>query len=137
MNSLKQGPLNLNLKAKAQAAFLAAAAGDALGWPQEERSRRVGPPTARQESLRHQFVQWVRRAGGRFFPHEEGILPGEYSDDTQLLLCVARSRLHGPVWWEHLVRRELPTWTLYERGGGGATTRSVDAWASGHSPWAA
>jgi ADP-ribosylglycohydrolase/catechol 2,3-dioxygenase-like lactoylglutathione lyase family enzyme len=79
----------------------------------------------------------MRRGGGRFFPHEEGILPGEYSDDTQLLLCVARSRLHGPIWWEHLVRSELPTWSLYERGGGGATKRAVDAWTSGHAPWAA
>lgn len=135
MNSPQQPPFNLNLKAKAQGAFLAAAAGDALGWPQEDRSHRVSPRNSRNETHRNQFVPWVRRGGGRFYPHEEEILPGEYSDDTQLLLCVARSRLHGPSWWEHLVRRELPTWSLYERGGGGATKRAVDVWASGIAPW--
>ena len=137
MSDQNQDRWNLNLKVKAQGAFLAAAAGDALGWPQEGRARRVGPSTSRQEGFHLHFSRWVRKGGGRFFPHEEEILPGEYSDDTQLLLCVARSRLFGPNWWEHLVRRELPTWSLYERGGGGATKRAVEAWSSGHAPWAA
>lgn len=128
----------VSLGSKAHGAFLAAAIGDALGWPQEDRSSRIGRPTG---SVRHLplagFEKWERRAGGRFYSHEEQILAGEYSDDTQLLLCTARSLLHGTQWWAHLTKRELPTWSLYERGGGRATKHAVEMWLSGREPWAA
>jgi len=133
--NLKQGVFNLSLVSKSQGAFLGSAVGDALGWPQEDRAQRVGEPATRQDGRGLLFQTWVRRSGGRFLAHEETILPGEYSDDTQLILSVARSRLRGSNWWEHLVARELPTWSLYERGGGGATKRAVDSWVSGRPPW--
>ena len=64
------------------------------------------------------------------------IRAGEYSDDTQLTLAVARSRTnHGADWWKAFMRVELPRWTIYERGGGGATKRAAQAWLSGNSPW--
>ena len=123
----------LSLLAKAEGAFLALAAGDALGWPQEMPGsvRKVVSANPQVE-----FTQWTRRSGGRFHPFEEVIHAGDYSDDTQLTLAVARSRAnHGPAWWKALTRVELPLWTLYERGGGGATRRAAAAWADGRPPW--
>lgn len=118
--------------AKAEGAFLALAAGDALGWPQEmPRNTRGKCAKAHVD-----FEEWTRRGGGRFYPYEEVIHSGEYSDDTQLTLAVARSRIHhGPAWWKAFTRIELPLWILYERGGGGATKRAANAWADGSTPW--
>ena len=33
-------------------------------------------------------MEWNRRAGGRYWPHEEKICVGEYSDDTQLIIAI-------------------------------------------------
>lgn len=117
-------------RARVEGAFTALAAGDALGWPQEflSRKQRVQPTPA--------FRDWQRRSGGRFQPHTEIIRAGEYSDDTQLTLAVARSRLTaGTSWWAHFTRNELPLWMLYERGGGGATKRAALSWLRGVAPW--
>ncbi len=120
----------LPLRAKAEGAFLALAAGDALGWPQEI-ARNVQDKGAHVE-----FKEWTRRSGGRFQPYEEVIHAGDYSDDTQLTLAVARSRTnHGSEWWKAFTKVELPLWMLYERGGGGATKRAVKAWSNGKPPW--
>lgn len=122
------------LLAKAEGALIALAAGDALGWPQEFPKKIRGEREASQIST--EFRAWTRRGGGRFYPHEEVIQAGEYSDDTQLTLAVARCRtVAGSGWWTALTRTELPLWTLYERGGGGATKRAVDAWVRGEAPW--
>ena len=120
--------------ARAEGAFLALAAGDALGWPREiPQNLRGGQADA---PARVEFEEWTRRGGGRFHPYEEVIHSGEYSDDTQLTLAVARSRTnHGPAWWKAFTRMELPLWTLYQRGGGGATKRAAHAWANGSPPW--
>ena len=118
----------------AKGAFLAFAAGDALGWPQEVRGN---VPKEVVGTVAHEhFRSWTRRAGGRFGPYEEAIQPGDYSDDTQLTLAVARSRTnHAGAWWQAWTRIELPLWTVYERGGGSATKRAAGAWARGHAPW--
>ncbi len=127
---------DLSLQEKARGALLGAAIGDALGWPQEFPKRRVGSqPKGRSADDALQLQQWIRRDGGQYNSHEEDILAGEYSDDTQLLLCTARSLIQGADWWERLVWRELPTWRLYERGGGSATNRAVNAWVIGQQPW--
>ena len=81
------------------------------------------------------FREWSRRAGGRFLGHEETIKPGEYSDDTQLLICTARSLLRRESWLQEFIQNELPAWSIYQRGAGGATKRAAEAWASGKSPW--
>ena len=119
---------------KAEGAFLAFAAGDALGWPQEisrsGRSRTVETPP------HVEFRVWTRPSAGRRRPCEEAVGAGEYSDDTQLLLAVARSRTaHGADWWKAFATVELPLWTLYGRGGGGATKRAARAWTDGGPPW--
>jgi len=118
---------------RSRATFLAAAVGDALGWPMEDRGNRVGGTANVRPAPR--LVAWRRREGGRFAPHEEEVAAGTYSDDTQLLLAVGRARLRGQDWHRHLIEAELPLWPLYERGGGGALKRSARSWAMGRAPW--
>lgn len=125
--------ITIKLKtSKAVGAMLGAACGDALGWPNERIGKSKAP---KQQGRLHDFRSWTRRSGGRFFPHEETIEAGEYSDDTQLILCLSRSLLKGEAWWDYFTQVELPFWSAYERGGGGATKRAVDSWLDGVVPW--
>ena len=118
---------------RAEGALLALAAGDALGWPQEMPRNFQGDLRSKTQL---EFSRWTRRSGGRFQPYEEPIDPGDYSDDTQLTLAVARCRTkYATSWWKALTRIEIPLWTLYERGGGGATKRAANAWIEGTPPW--
>ena len=122
------------LLSKAQGAFVGLAYGDALGWPQELRPNtpRLRRPAAISLDLR----EWMRSAGGRFYSHRDVVRAGEYSDDTQLTLAVARSRLQGDdSWWQYFTQTELPLWMLYERGGGGASKRAATSWLNSIAPW--
>ncbi|MBC9030785.1 ADP-ribosylglycohydrolase family protein [Sphingomonas sp. JC676] len=123
----------VQLERRSEAAFLGAAIGDALGWPHEMRARR-SKTRASDGGLRYE--DWIKRGGGRFQGYEEQIAAGSYSDDTQLILAVARAlRRNRKAWWEVLAHQELPFWTIYERGGGGATKRAASSWAQGTQPW--
>jgi ADP-ribosylglycohydrolase/catechol 2,3-dioxygenase-like lactoylglutathione lyase family enzyme len=113
-------------------AALAFAIGDALGWPVEPRGNRVGGTKDLRPELA--LTSWARREGGRHAPHEESMPAGMYSDDTQLMLAVARSLRHED-WWQHLTRVELPWWQQYELGGGGAMRRAAQSWAKRKAPW--
>ncbi|MEA2602290.1 MAG: hypothetical protein QOF89_3282 [Acidobacteriota bacterium] len=120
-------------RAKAEGAFIALATGDALGWPQELGGH--GPGKQRPQA-KTEFRDWERRSGGRYYAHTEVVRAGEYSDDTQLTLAIARCRVHaGSGWWARFTRNELPLWTIYERGGGGATKRAAESWLRGVAPW--
>jgi ADP-ribosylglycohydrolase/predicted enzyme related to lactoylglutathione lyase len=115
-------------------AYLAAAVGDALGWPFEGHAKE--PPKV--EKWDGNYIRWEKRAGTRFRPALELVEAGAYSDDTQLILAVTRSRLQsGMEWWTSLSTCELPFWTFYERGGGGATKRAAASWLSSVPPWRA
>ena len=107
--------------------MLGAACGDALGWPNERVGRSYVDKSKPQGPLL-EFRKWTRRSGGRYYPHDEIIDAGSYSDDTQLILCLSRSLQCGPRWWDRFSRVELPFWALYERGGGGATR---EPWSHG------
>lgn len=121
---------------KAEGAFLAFAAGDALGWPQEVGG--TGRARAVQPAPHVEFRAWTRRSGRRRRPFDEIVGAGEYSDDTQLLLAVARCRTtYGADWWKAFATMEFPLWTIYERGGGRATKRAARAWMDGCPPWKA
>lgn len=121
---------------RAIGAVVGAACGDALGWPNELVGR-PGMKKQQSQNVFREFNKWTCRSGGRYYPHDEIIEAGNYSDDTQLILCLCRSLHHNEQWWEHFTRIELPYWTLYERGGGGATKRAADAWIDGVKPWSA
>ncbi len=116
---------------KYKGAILGAAIGDALGWPNEQNSNNINKNFNELKT----YIEWSRRCGGRYWPYEEKIYAGEYSDDTQLLLATLRSLLKGNRWGFHFRQIELPAWLEYQRGGGGATKRAAKAWVKGISPW--
>lgn len=116
---------------KVKGALLGVAIGDAYGWPNEQNSHRVG--NNRYDKI--DFQDWVRKDGGRFWPHEECIKAGEYSDDTQLTLATLRALLLGKQWGQQFIYTELPVWSVYARGAGGATKRAAAHWEKGKSPW--
>lgn len=123
--------MSCSKKEKYTGALIGAAIGDALGWPNEQNSKNI---RKNRNSIRT-YVDWNRRAGGRYWPHEEKICAGEYSDDTQLIIATARSLLRGREWSNFFRQAELPAWLKYERGGGGATKRAAQKWADNISPW--
>lgn len=122
---------------RALGTLLAGAVGDALGWPQEQNAGNVSRQQGRVPSPELEFRAWTRYSGGRFYPHHERIGPGEYSDDTQLVLATARSLLHGADWHHWLTAVELPLLPLYERGAGRALKRASASWLRDRPPWMA
>ena len=120
----------------AQAMFVCAAVGDALGWPQEVRGGLIGGKKARDSAEPAlKFRSWTRANGFQSARYRDPVAEGEYSDDTQLLLATARACLCGDQWWQRLTEVELPTWPLYQRGGGAAVLRAASSWADGRAPW--
>jgi ADP-ribosylglycohydrolase len=117
-------------------ALLGVAVGDALGWPQELRGGLVGGQRARDRAEPEPvFRSWTRQGGHYSRRYDDQVRAGEYSDDTQMTLCVARACMTGDRWFDHLTGVELPAWPLYQRGGGGAVLTASKAWADGHPPW--
>ncbi|MFF9566850.1 ADP-ribosylglycohydrolase family protein [Streptomyces sp. NPDC014685] len=114
--------------------LVGAAVGDAMGWPYERRDRTRSLPSSSQVSGR--FFAWRRMAGSRFRPIVEDIGPGEYSDDTQMLIAVARARLTaGDQWLPWLQRVEWPFLLDYERGAGAGVKRACRAWEKQGAAW--
>lgn len=114
--------------------LLGAAVGDAMGWPYERRDRTRSLPPLSQVSGR--FFAWQRMASSRFRPILEDIGAGEYSDDTQMLIAVARARLTaGDNWLTWLQRVEWPFLVDYERGAGASVKRACRAWEKHESAW--
>lgn len=104
---------------KCRGAMLATAIGDALGWPLEIRCKNQD----KNPKLTGKFVDWIRSTNNPRW-HAEKILAGEYSDDTQLMLSIARSIIAGN-WEKFFAEKELPFWLNYERGGGRALLRAA------------
>lgn len=127
----------LNRLTRVTGALLGAAAGDALGWPQELRGRLVGGQSARDQlAPQPRYRAWVRNGGGHWGrSYKDPVERGEYSDDTQLQLATARSCLNGDEWLAWFSQVELPSWRIYQRGGGGAVLSAAAAWAEGRAPW--
>ncbi len=98
--------------------MLYSAVGDALGWPTEflKPEGRYKPPFSLPVV---DFVVWEKVVGGKWWGYEDRIGLGQYSDDTQLALAVARCITEtGKFEPEHFAYEELPLWLQYERGGG-------------------
>ncbi|MFI7318760.1 ADP-ribosylglycohydrolase family protein [Streptomyces venezuelae] len=124
-----------DLPDRSRGLLLGAAVGDALGWPQEQRSGIVGGRKARNVQPSMAFRAWSRWAGGQYAKYEDSVAAGEYSDDTQLLLATARACLRGADWLSWLKAVELPTWPLYQRGGGRAVLAACRSWQNASPPW--
>ena len=120
-----------SLREKCTGALVASAIGDALGWPYELRARNSAQSTLMGGDF---FIDWTRRTGGRYWGHDEIIRAGEYSDDTQMILAVARSII-SEDWKKYFSTKELPFWLDYERGGGTALKRAAKAYRNNKYPW--
>ena len=101
-----------------EAAMICSAMGDALGWPTELLRKGRDQRVPFHLPLR-EFTKWDKLVGGRWWGYRDEINPGEYSDDTQLTLAVARSlSSSGEFEPERFAYLEFPLWLHYERGGG-------------------
>lgn len=114
---------------KCRGAMLATAIGDALGWPNEQNSGNQ----VKLVTIDERFVEWTRRNKKPCY-HDEKIHAGEYSDDTQLTLAVARSIIAGN-WEKHFSEKELPFWLDYQRGGGRALLKAARTYQDGQRMW--
>lgn len=116
--------------------LVAGAAADALGWATEfVRSPRSLDSLYGVTKL-EDFVAWRKTVGGRFNAYQDFVGPGEYSDDTQLSLCVARA-LSGPghLDQEYFAKKELVAWLGYSRGAGRTITAAARKAARKSVPW--
>jgi ADP-ribosylglycohydrolase len=103
------------------------AIGDALGWITEfEKSRQSLEQKFGTNVIEH-FYPWKKNVGGRFYGFIDSIEEGSYSDDTQLLLAVARSiKKDGRLDHNYFAKIELPNWLDYARGGGRTVKTAAD-----------
>lgn len=96
-----------------------AAIGDALGWMTEFERNQDGLHDKYGEDYITKFHEWEKQVGGRFYGYKDKIKAGSYSDDTQLLLSVARSiDEKGFIDQNYFSKVELANWLLYSRGAG-------------------
>ncbi len=96
-----------------------AAIGDALGWMTEFEKSKDALRKKFGSDYINTFHDWEKNVGGRFHGYVDKLKAGSYSDDTQLLLSVARSiKSDGFVDQQYFAKKELPEWLLYSRGAG-------------------
>ena len=104
---------------KYKGAIKLAAIGDALGWITEFERNTEGVKSKYGTSYVSKFYDWEKKVGGRFNGYIDKLKKGSYSDDTQLMLSVARSiMVNGAIDREYFSKVELPSWLLYARGAG-------------------
>jgi len=110
--------------------------GDALGWPTEFGRypnivlKRFG------KNYLSAFVEWEKVVGGRYWGYREKIKEGNYSDDTQLALSVARCiNEYGDFQPDKFAYLELPLWLSYERGGGRSIKTAARSLAQTRKGW--
>ena len=119
---------------KAEGALLALAAGDALGWPRSFRTTGVASPRARLHMWSSNVGYGVAAAASNLFrgDHQRWRLQRRYAADAGD--CALPN---GPRhrWWKAFTRVELPMWTVYERGGGGATKAARRSLGQTPAPW--
>jgi len=96
-----------------------AAIGDALGWITEFEKNSSSLKSKYGTDYINSFYDWTKLVGGRFHGYKDNLKSGSYSDDTQLLLSVARSiKKDGFVNQDYFAKTELPNWLKYSRGAG-------------------
>lgn len=109
----------MNTESKFKGSIKLSAIGDALGWMTEfERNTQSLFKKFGTERI-DRFYTWEKKVGGRFYGFIDTIKAGSYSDDTQLLMAVARSiKKDGSVDHNYFAKKELANWLDYSRGGG-------------------
>ncbi|MEA2067379.1 MAG: ADP-ribosylglycohydrolase family protein, partial [Thermotogota bacterium] len=98
-----------------QGAFIGGAIGDALGFPHEMLNKYKGMTG---------FFPWRMVRSNKYITKHIDIKPGTYSDDTQMMLAVARS-INSNGFDQKRFVFELKEWLSYELGGGKATKKAV------------
>jgi ADP-ribosylglycohydrolase len=117
-------------------ALMGGAIADALGWPTEFARKpadleRMGLPYPVRD-----FAAWHKQTGGRFLARTDNIQPGDYSDDTQLALALARSiRVDGTADNAYFAKKELRYWLDYARGAGATVTAAAKNAAKSRTDW--
>jgi ADP-ribosylglycohydrolase len=107
-------------------AIVLSASGDALGWMTEFYSDSKQLAKKFGTSQITKFLNWERFCGNRYNGYKDIISSGSYSDDTQLMLAVARSiNIEGKCDHQHFAKIELVGWLDYKRGAGMATTEAA------------
>jgi ADP-ribosylglycohydrolase len=103
------------------------AIGDALGWITEFEKNTDSLKLKFGTERIEQFFDWRKTVGGRFLGFTDKIKAGSYSDDTQLLLAVARSiKKDGTLDHDYFSKVELQNWLDYARGGGRTVKTAAD-----------
>jgi len=118
-----------------EGALLCSTVGDALGWPTEFLKQTNGHRPSFSLPVKD-FVSWEKLVGGKWWGYDERIGQGEYSDDTQLTLAVARSIAEtGQFEPERFAYEELPLWLQYERGGGKSVKTAARRLVGKNADW--
>lgn len=116
--------------------LLGSAIADALGWVTEFLKSREQLKKLYGMDKMTNFVSWKKKTGGRFYSYIDYVQPGEYSDDTQLTLCTARSlKPDGKCDMDHFSKIELPCWLDYARGAGRTVTFAAKAIQRKSASW--
>ena len=109
----------MKAEVKYKGAIKLSAIGDALGWITEFEKDKYSLLRKFNIDYIQSFLNWEKNVGGRFYGYIDNIKAGSYSDDTQLLLAVARSiKANGNVDNNYFGKIELLNWLNYARGGG-------------------
>lgn len=109
----------MNYEDKYKGSIKLSAIGDALGWITEFENNHQSIKDKFGKEKIECFYKWQKKVGGRFYGFTDNIKAGSYSDDTQLLLAVARSiKKDGRLDHNYFAKIELPNWLDYARGGG-------------------
>ena len=99
--------------------ILLSAIGDSLGWITEFEKSKDSINAKYGNNEITSFQDWEKYVGGRFNGYLDKINKGAYSDDTQLLLAVARAiNENGRVDNVYFSKIELTSWLSYARGAG-------------------
>ncbi len=119
-----------------QGAVLGSAIGDALGWPTEygyiHKNRGLQPFYLAPLTS---FVPWTQLSLS-WSNYKEQIEPGDYSDDTQQQIALARCINDDAQFMpEQFAYAELPFWLQYQRGGGRSSKYAATALLNRASDW--
>ena len=108
--------------------LIGAATADALGWITEFVRGVEHLRQSYNTDWVTQYRGWQKTVGGRFNTYIDYINKGEYSDDTQLTISIARSlNADGSLDTAHFIHQELPMWLDYARGAGSSVTAAARA----------